>query len=457
MNSAAMIGEAGCADVATGPAWQSAMVAAQAVAVKPTDEVEGDAGMDSDTQTKQGEVLVVEDTAASLKLLSDLLRAEGYAVRQARDGELALWSAQSRPPELVLLDVRMPGIDGFEVCRRLKQLPGMADVPVIFLSAQHDTDDKVRGFRAGAVDFIGKPYQAEEVLARTSLHIKLARTQRALGLANLELNATLEQLRSARDEIQRSERLAALGAMVTGVAHELNTPIGNGVLAASTLAARVRAFGAQVGDGIRRSELAQFVDDVQQASELLLRNLDKSATLVSGFKQLACDQSAMQRSSFSLAQLVADVIEPLAAPLQERQVALRVEVAPGIMLDNFPGALSQILSQLVSNAMLHGFADGRAGTIALEARGGADDLLELCVRDNGGGIAASHLERIFDPFFTTKLGQGGCGLGLNIVHNLVCNVLGGSIDASSTPGDTCFLLRFPRQAPQLNAQRERPA
>ncbi|MEC5161166.1 GGDEF/EAL domain-containing response regulator [Janthinobacterium sp. CG_S6] len=163
----------------------------------------------SEPHTK-GEVLIVEDTPASLKLLSDLLTAAGYAVRQAPNGELALWTAQARPPELILLDVRMPGIDGFEVCRRLKELPALRGVPVIFLSAQHDTDDKVRGFALGAVDFIAKPFQAEEILARTDAHVRLGRAQQALAAerANLERRvnlrtAELEQLaRTLEDEVR---------------------------------------------------------------------------------------------------------------------------------------------------------------------------------------------------------------------------------------------------------------
>ena len=164
---------------------------------------------DPEHHTK-GEILIVEDTPASLKLLSDLLSAAGYAVRQAPNGELALWSAQARPPELILLDVRMPGIDGFEVCRRLKESPELCQVPVIFLSAQHDTDDKVRGFALGAVDFIAKPFQAEEILARTDAHVRLGRAQQQLAgeRANLEVRvdqrtAELERLaRTLEDEVR---------------------------------------------------------------------------------------------------------------------------------------------------------------------------------------------------------------------------------------------------------------
>ncbi len=151
----------------------------------------------------KGEVLIVEDTPASLKLLSDLLGGAGYAVRQAPNGELALWTAQARPPDLILLDVRMPGLDGFEVCRRLKAMPELCQVPVIFLSAQHDTDDKVRGFALGAVDFIAKPFQAEEILARTDAHVRLRRAQLQLAQERVTLErrvtertAELEQVAS---------------------------------------------------------------------------------------------------------------------------------------------------------------------------------------------------------------------------------------------------------------------
>ncbi|MBJ7313906.1 EAL domain-containing protein [Rugamonas sp. CCM 8940] len=166
---------------------------------------------DLSEQHTKGEVLIVEDTPASLKLLSDLLTEVGYYVRQAPNGELALWTAQSRPPELILLDIRMPGIDGFEVCRRLKESDSaeLRQVPVIFLSAQHDTDDKVRGFALGAVDFIPKPFQTEEILARTDAHVRLGRAQKALA-AEREL---LEQ--------RVAERTAELAELAASLAQEV--------------------------------------------------------------------------------------------------------------------------------------------------------------------------------------------------------------------------------------------
>ncbi|MGK5019551.1 GGDEF/EAL domain-containing response regulator [Janthinobacterium lividum] len=215
----------------------------------------------------KGEVLIVEDTPASLKLLSDLLSGAGYAVRQAPNGELALWTAQARPPELILLDVRMPGLDGFEVCRRLKQIPSLCQVPVIFLSAQYDTDDKVRGFALGAVDFIAKPFQAEEILARTDAHVRLARAQLQLTQerANLERRvvertAELEQVAStlAREvQIRRAnEALLRLSGQVFEATQDaiLITDPSGVIVTANPAFTRITGYAAQdvVGTDIMR-------------------------------------------------------------------------------------------------------------------------------------------------------------------------------------------------------------
>ena len=399
-----------------------------------------------DAGASMGEVLVVEDTPASLKLLSDMLGRAGYTVRQAPDGELALWSAQARPPELILLDVRMPGIDGYEVCRRLKACEQLRDIPVVFLSAQSDLDDKVRGFQAGAIDYIGKPFQAEEVLARTRAHIALARSQRALAASNADLRCALAQLNDTREELRRSERLAALGAMVAGVAHELNTPIGNCLLAATTLDDRARRFGLEAQAGLRRSALDQFVAFTVEASGLLQRNLVASAELIASFKQVATGQAGLARRRFDLAQLVQDSCVQLAPQVRAASASLDIQVAAGIELDSFPGALDQVIGQLVHNALLHGLRDGRAGAVTIRAAA-AQGQLRLSVSDNGAGIPPADLGRVFDPFFTTRLGQGSSGLGLHIVHNLAANVLGGTISAASSAGETCFTLQCPCSAP----------
>lgn len=400
----------------------------------------------------EGEILVVEDTPASLKLLSELLGNAGYMVRQAPDGELALWSAHARPPELILLDIRMPGIDGYEVCRRLKADPQLHDTPVIFLSAQYDTDDKVRGFQAGAVDFIAKPYQSEEVLARTRAHIRLARTKAALETSNMELSRALAELKSARQEIMRSERLAALGALVAGIAHELNTPIGNSVLAASALDDRAREFFAGIGQGLRRSDLERFGADTARATGLMLRSLHRAADLIECFKQVAVDQTSSQRREFDLATLVDGMAKTLGPSLREAGVTLDIDAAPGVTMDSYPGALCQIITQLTRNTLVHAFAPGAGGAIHVKVwADGAAACLEFS--DNGVGIPPDHMVRVFEPFYTTRMGEGTGGLGLHVVHNLIANVLGGTIEVHSGGGrpGVWFDMRLPMSAPALGA------
>jgi len=400
----------------------------------------------------EGEILVVEDTPASLKLLSELLGNAGYLVRQAPDGELALWSAHARPPELILLDIRMPGIDGYEVCRRLKADPQLHDTPVIFLSAQYDTDDKVRGFQAGAVDFIAKPYQSEEVLARTRAHIRLARTKAALESSNAELSRTLDELKSARQEILRSERLAALGALVAGIAHELNTPIGNTMLAASALDDLAHDFFANIDQGLRRSELERFGADTCRATSLMLRSLHRAADLIECFKQVAVDQTSSQRRAFDLATLVDGMAKTLGPSLREAGVTLRIDAADGVTMDSYPGALCQIIAQLTRNTLVHAYAPGAGGVITLKTWvEGAAARLEFA--DQGVGIPPDQLARIFEPFYTTRMGEGTGGLGLHVVHNLIVNVLGGTIETYSGGGrpGVRFDIRLPLSAPALGA------
>jgi diguanylate cyclase (GGDEF)-like protein/PAS domain S-box-containing protein len=230
-------------------------------------------------RANKGEVLIVEDTAASLKLLSDLLTGAGYHVRQAPNGELALWTAQSRPPELILLDVRMPGMDGYEVCRRLKQMPGLADVPVIFLSAQHDTDDKLRGFALGGVDFIAKPFQAEEILARADAQVRLRRAQQALAAerASLEervlqrtaeLAAEVERRRADEEALRLASRV--FGAIQDGIV--ITDPAGV-IVAVNPAFTRITGYGAD-----------EMVGQPVTALQTVKSNADAYASLVQALR-----------------------------------------------------------------------------------------------------------------------------------------------------------------------------
>lgn len=271
-----------------------------------------------------------------------------------------------------------------------------------------------------------------------------------LHTANDELRGALDDLRRAQGDLVRSEKLAALGALVAGVAHELNTPIGNSVMVASTLVDQTVGLAQEMQSGLRRSTLTTYVAQSQEAAELLLSNLKRAANLVSSFKQVAVDQTSEQRRSFDVAEVVDEILAMLRPQLKRRPLAISVDVPAGIVLDSYPGPFGQVVANLVANAAIHAFPDEVvAGHVRISGAAGDDGGVCLTISDDGVGIAAENIGRIFDPFFTTRLGQGGSGLGLHIVYNIVTGVLGGEIRVASTPGKGCtFIVTLPAAAPQ---------
>ncbi len=264
-----------------------------------------------------------------------------------------------------------------------------------------------------------------------------------------ELTAAMEQLTNAQDELVRSEKLSALGALVAGIAHELNTPIGNSLTVASTLQDQTSAFKEEISKGLTRSRLQEFVENTQQGTAILMRSLHHAAELVASFKQVAVDQTSVNRRKFRLNETVAEILLTLWPTLRKTTHVVECDIPADITLDSYPGPLGQIVTNLVNNALLHAF-DGRTnGVVRLAAKLVSSGHVEFSFCDNGHGIPASHLPKVFDPFFTTKLGKGGSGLGLNIVYNLATTTLGGTIRVDSVQGEGArFTLLLPLNPPQ---------
>lgn len=283
-----------------------------------------------------------------------------------------------------------------------------------------------------------------------NLEEKVARRTRALEESNQELAATIERLRQAQAQLVQSEKLAALGALVAGIAHELNTPIGNCMMVASTLEDARDEFTKKLEGGLRRSTLEEFLSSSRDGNETLIRNLRRAADLVTSFKQVAVDQTSSQRRSFDLHEIIREIEITLAPTLRKSHTRIHNEVAEGITFDSYPGPLGQIITNLANNAVTHGFEDrAEGGDITIYSEILTDGQVQLCVEDNGRGIPTEIQPRIFDPFFTTRLGSGGCGLGLHIVYNIVTSILGGQINVSSQIGKgSRFTLTLPRNAPQ---------
>ena len=262
------------------------------------------------------------------------------------------------------------------------------------------------------------------------------------------LQETLEDLRRTQDELLQREKLAALGDLVAGVAHELNTPIGNALLLATTLKSNQDRLRAQMEEGLTRSGLMAFLDDTIEGSELIERNLSRAAELIGSFKQLAVDQTSYQHRTFKVSDLVREISLTLQPLLRHSQLQLTHDVAGEFVLGNYPGPIGQILINFINNAIVHAFAEREAGRIHLSVKRSDSDWLCFSVSDDGIGITAEDQKKLFDPFFTTKLGLGGSGLGLNISYTLASRLLGGRIELQSELGSgSVFMLYIPLQAP----------
>lgn len=285
----------------------------------------------------------------------------------------------------------------------------------------------------------------------TDLEERVEERTFALKAVNVRLQKTLDDLRRMQNLLVQSEKLASLGSLVAGVAHELNTPIGTGVTVASTITDKCAELRRLIDQGIRRSQLDAMLADIEKAATLAQSSLQRAARLVSDFKQVAVDQTSSRRRQFELHDMLREMM--VAVRLRHKHAAVRIEVdAPtGIAMDSYPGTLEQVLTNLIDNAVIHG-ADGRSDVVVTVTAQRQDSHVTVNVADNGNGIPAEHLPKIFDPFFTTCLGRGGSGLGLSIVFSLVSGMLGGQIAVDSTVGQgTRFTLDLPLVAPERAA------
>ena len=287
----------------------------------------------------------------------------------------------------------------------------------------------------------------------------------ALSARNQQTTALLEEVRLGADRLRQtlteleytqatlvdSAKMASLGNLVAGVAHEVNTPVGILLGAASHFSAVTADFRARLAGGLKRSELEAFLDEAAEAMRLIQFNAGRAGELIAGFKQVSADQTSEERRQFLLAPYIDEVLAALRPSFRRRPISVSVDCPPELDCDTYPGALAQVLTNLMMNALLHAFDEDQTGQVRVGADQG-DGLVTLVFADDGHGIPADHQPRIFEPFFTTRRGNGGTGLGLNIVYSRVVSVLKGSISVESAPGQgTRFIVTFPKIHPDAGA------
>ncbi len=404
--------------------------------------------IDASLLSQQDTILVVDDNAVNLKVLCDFLHTCHYRVVIAQSGEQALKNVQKVSPNLILLDVMMPGIDGFETCRQLKKDPKTRDIPVLFMTALSDTVNKIQGLNLGAVDYITKPFDQAETLARIKAHLALRRIQASL--------------------VQK-EKMAALGQLVAGIAHEINNPVSfiHGNLApaqeyAESLLGLVQLYEKNAAPSLEIQDFAEEVnlEFIQEDFVKLLgsmsmgtRRIQKIVESLRTFSRL--DEA--ERKYASLHDGIESILMILQSLIQQKETRPEIQIikeygdVPDI--ECYPSQLNQVLMNLMANAIdaieekfcdlpPEGVVrDNPAITISTAFE---NDCAIVRIRDNGTGIPKEIQTKIFDQFFTTRPVGKGTGLGLGVAREIITEVHHGHLTFHSEPGvGTEFVVSLP--------------
>ncbi|MBF2047501.1 MAG: response regulator [Elainella sp. C42_A2020_010] len=413
-------------------------------------------------------ILVVDDKPDNLRLLSNILVKEGYKVRKVLNGRLAIDAAQLDPPDLILLDIMMPDPDGYQVCQALKANPQTQEIPIIFLSALDTVTDKVKAFTVGGVDYITKPFQQEEVLARVKTHLNLQRLNRALQQRNsllkqavkrrrkteATLKQTLQELQDTQKQIILKEKLASLGALMAGIAHELRNPL--------NFVNNYAEGSIELVDDMLADLVIQLAPDQSEALQAALAEVRANAVAIHQHGQRAerIIQTMMQhtrtepgeRQLVNLANLLKEATElayhSRRAQFPDFNVTIETDHDATLGLVNVaPSDLSRAFINLIDNACYAVYKQqqqnpAHAPRIAITTRKLVDQI-EIKIWDNGIGIESDTLTKVFDPFFTTKANEG-TGLGLSITYDVIVGQHRGTLSVNSEPGSfTEFIVTLP--------------
>jgi PAS domain S-box-containing protein len=303
--------------------------------------------------------------------------------------------------------------------------------------------------RSPSGEIVGINVAAEEITERKRAEAALQASEQETRHARDAAEAALQNLRETQNSLIESEKLAALGRLVAGVAHEVNNPVGTSLTVASALERKTATFAAKVAQGnLGRSSLNDFIESSRQASAQLVANLNRAAELIQSFKQVAADRNFSNQRIFDLGELTEQVATSLRPGLGKQHLTLNVECQPDLTMNSYPGPYGQVLTHLFLNAVTHAFPGDKEGTVNIKVLASGNDNVEILFSDDGCGMSRGVLRKAFDPFFTTRRDQGSTGLGLHIVYSIVTNCLGGRLNLDSKPGEgTKIQIILPRVVP----------
>ncbi|MGD1867725.1 MAG: sensor histidine kinase [Phormidesmis sp.] len=405
-------------------------------------------------------VLIVDDTPTNISVLAQTLKQAGLSVRIANDGLSALTQVRKARPSLILLDVQMPGIDGFETCRRLKADQDTSQIPVIFMTALSDKASRVEGLSLGAVDYIAKPFEQAEVLARVNIHLRLKQLTDQLEAQVEERSQALHQTQT---QLIEQEKLAALGQLMAGVAHEINNPmtcIANNIGPAheyvqdlSELIALYQIHLTTPAPDIQEMwencDIEFALEDLPKLLNSMELSIDRIKDLSISLRNFARGESA-ERVNFDIHHGLDSTLVILGHRLKSANAKATINVMkyyselPPVRC--FPSAMNQVFMNILANA-LDALEETGEPTITITTRPVTkEDTTWICIEitDNGPGMTEATREHLFEPLFTTKPVDKGTGLGLSISHEIVEKRHSGQLSCESAPGEGCrFIVMLP--------------
>ncbi|MBW4670469.1 MAG: hybrid sensor histidine kinase/response regulator [Cyanomargarita calcarea GSE-NOS-MK-12-04C] len=429
------------------------------------------------TNEYKANILVVDDTPDNLRLLAAMLNTEGYKVRKALNGKMALTACQMVLPDVILLDINMPVMDGYEVCKHLKADEKTSQIPVIFISALDDVLDKVKAFDVGGADYITKPFHAAEVVLRIENQIKLRLLQLKLEEKNLLLQQALDNLKASQVQQIQKEKMVALGQLVAGIAHEVNNPIsfiyGNLQYVSQYMQDLVNVIEVykeeyskptpKIQQIVKDTDLNFLTLDLQDLMGAMHRGAERIRSIVLALQNFSRhDEAKMKKVN------IHEGIESSLVMLQHRlketadrpAIAIVKEYDCLPLVACYPGELNQVFMHLLNNAidaLDKGVGSGEPGMLKNQyptpevriCTKSENHTVKICIADNGSGIPESVRSRAFDPFFTTKSVGKGSGLGLSISHQIIVQKHQGQLSLRSSLAQGAeFLIEIPVEQPE---------